>query len=130
MALIIEGITYSTKTFTTFSPSPNTFHKSTKTPQRFICASTGAKISGRNGSAGPKGSRDVACEGWEVCRVCDGNAEIKFWWLFEGYICDAEPGREGGRELDRETGRDEEADGGDGGGANSAKREWTSRACA
>lgn len=116
-------LTYPTKTSTTFFPSPYTFHISSKAPQRFNCASTGAKIAGRNGSAGPRLLRDAVCEGWELCCVCDGNVEIEIWESFDGYICDVEPGREGGRELDRETGRDEEVDGAEGGGANNAKKE-------
>lgn len=109
------GYTYPTKTSTTLSPSPNTFHISTKAPQRFICESTGAKTSGRHENAG--------FEGWEVCRVCTDNGGIGTWWPFEGYVCNVEPGREGGRELDRETGPEGEVDGARGGGANSAKRE-------
>jgi len=65
-----------------------------------------------------------------VCRVCNGNDGIEIWWLFEKYVCDVDPGREDGRELDRETGREEELDGATGGGAKSAKREWISRAYA
>jgi hypothetical protein len=107
----------------TFPPSPNTFHISTKAPQRFICESTGARICGRNGSAGLEELVDIVCEGWEVCRVCDGKDGIDIWCPFEGYVCDVEPGREGGRELERETGREGELDGAEGGGANSAKSE-------
>lgn len=58
-----------------------------------------------------------------MCCVCDGNVGTEICWPFDGYICDVEPGREDGRELDRETGREEEVDGAEGGGANSAKRE-------
>lgn len=57
-----------------------------------------------------------------MCRVCTGNDGIEIWWPFEGYVCDVEPGREGGRELDWETGR-EEVDGAKEGEAKSAKRD-------
>lgn len=56
-----------------------------------------------------------------MCRVCVGNDGMQIWLLFKGYACDVEPGREGGRELDRETGREEEVDGARGGGAKRAR---------
>lgn len=79
LTIVLWSITYPAKISTTFPPSPYTFHISTKAPQRFILASTGAKISGRNGRAGLGVLGGNVCEGCEVCRVCDCNDEMDVW---------------------------------------------------